>query len=185
MVSTTIRLRMSTANPFVRVATSASWHLPSSSDCSTQRCRMETETMFAVAGYGGCEWRLRALTWADIDFEGRVLHVRRSYVLGKLELPKSGRVRSVPLIPRPAAPLSALRLRAAVAAPGARVFLRADGGFIDDSAVRRRFDQAVAAAGLPRLRCQTSATVWALWPFELSLSLMSLPTWDTPTFRRR
>ena len=109
--------------------------------------------MFAVAGYAGLRMgELRALTWADIDFEGRVLHVRRSYVLGKLELPKSGRVRSVPLIPRAAAPLSALRRRAAVAAPGARVFLRADGGFIDDSAVRRRFHQAVAAAGLPRLR---------------------------------
>ncbi len=94
---------------------------------------------------------LRALTWGDIDFDRRVLHVRRSYVLGTLELPKLGRVRCVPLIPQAATPLSVLRRRAMLTAAGDRVFLRADGGFVDDSAVRRRFHQAVAAAGLPRL----------------------------------
>ncbi|MBA2298441.1 MAG: site-specific integrase, partial [Actinobacteria bacterium] len=113
----------------------------------------QDRAMFAVAAYAGLRMgELRALTWGDIEFDRQVLHVRRSYVLGKLELPKSGRVRSVPLIPQAAMPLSALRRRAVLTAAGDRVFLRGDGGFIDDSAVRRRFHQAVAAAGLPRLR---------------------------------
>ena len=42
---------------------------------------------------------LLALRWRDVDFEASAIRVRASYSGGALTMPKSGRVRSVPLAP--------------------------------------------------------------------------------------
>ena len=46
-----------------------------------------------------------------MDFSKRLLHVRRNYTSGALGMPKSGKVRSVPLIDQAARVLDALSRR--------------------------------------------------------------------------
>ncbi len=58
---------------------------------------------------------LVALRWRDIDFPGQAIRVRANYSLGELVTPKSGKVRSVPMVaevaqaPRPPRPTRAFR----------------------------------------------------------------------------
>jgi integrase len=109
--------------------------------------------IFAVAAFAGLRvGELRALRWKDLNFELSILHVRGSYTLGHLETPKSGRVRSVPLIPQAAERLLLLRQRTYSVAGSDLVFVKPSGGFIDDSCLRRRFYTALARAGLPHMR---------------------------------
>ena len=46
-----------------------------------------------------------ALEWSDIDFGGRVINVKRSYVRGSISTPKSGKKRPVDMSPQLAATL--------------------------------------------------------------------------------
>jgi integrase len=56
---------------------------------------------------------LLALEWRDVDFSGDVIRVRRSYnAPGGLGTPKSGKVRSVPMVPDVAQALASLTSRA-------------------------------------------------------------------------
>jgi integrase len=64
--------------------------------------------LWSVAAFTGLRMgELLALQWSDVDWDKRLLHVRRSYTGGHLGTPKSGRVRSVQLVdqaaPRPRA----------------------------------------------------------------------------------
>lgn len=69
-------------------------------------------TLFVVAAYTGLRMgELRALRWADVDFGNRNLFVRQNRVRDRLRSPKSGKVRSVPLIDQAAAALDGLRAR--------------------------------------------------------------------------
>jgi len=56
---------------------------------------------------------LLALRWRDVDFAGHRVHVRRSWspVAGQEKAPKSGKVRSVPLVPELVGPLNRLSRR--------------------------------------------------------------------------
>lgn len=109
--------------------------------------------LFATAAYAGLRLgELRALRWRDIDFEKRLVHVRRSYVLGSEGVPKSGRVRSVPLIDQTAKPLEDLSRRGAFVSKDDLVFCNSTGEVFDDSALRRRFYAARDAAGVPAIR---------------------------------
>jgi integrase len=109
--------------------------------------------IFALAAFAGLRvGELRALRWTDVNFELSLIHVRRSYTLGHLETPKSGRVRSVPLIAQAAERLLLLKARSECLATEDLVFIRPRGGFIDDSCLRRRFYQALAKAGLSHMR---------------------------------
>ncbi len=55
--------------------------------------------LFRVAAFTGLRLgELRALRWSDVDFSKRLVHVRRNFTHGAEGSPKSGRVRSVPLI---------------------------------------------------------------------------------------
>jgi integrase len=105
------------------------------------------------------------LRWRDVDFAGDTIRVRASYADGALTTPKSGKVRSVPMAPEVAAALAKLGHRgqstAALAKLGHRgqstddddvVFIGEFGGYVDGSALRRRYDIAVKAAGLRPLR---------------------------------
>ncbi|MBN1527580.1 MAG: site-specific integrase [Thermoleophilaceae bacterium] len=109
--------------------------------------------MFVVAAFTGLRLgELRALTWGDVDFTKALLHVRRSYTKGAEGLPKSGKVRSVPLIDRAARALDGLSRRDHFTGRDDLVFCTSTGGFVDDTKLRRRYYAALQRAGLHRIR---------------------------------
>jgi integrase len=109
--------------------------------------------LFATAAYAGLRLgELRALRWHDLDFEKRLIHVRRSYVERAEDAPKSGRVRSVPMIDQVATVLDQLSRREWFTGENDLVFCNDVGDHFDDSALRRRFYSARSAAGLKRIR---------------------------------
>jgi integrase len=95
---------------------------------------------------------VRSLRWRDLDFGKRLIHVRHSYVMRREDAPKSGRVRSVPMIDQVAAALDGLSRRAGWTGEEDLVFVNPSGEHIEDSALRRRFYAALEAAGLKHIR---------------------------------
>lgn len=96
---------------------------------------------------------LLALRWHDIDFGLRRVHVRRSLSqAGAEKTPKSGRVRSSLLVDEVIAVLDGLSRRELFTEPGDLVFCSSVGGHLSDGMLRRRFYEALDAAGLPRVR---------------------------------
>jgi integrase len=109
--------------------------------------------LFRVAAYTGLRLgELRALRWCDVDFEKALVHVRRSYTYGVVDAPKSGKVRSVPLVDQAARALDRLSRRDHFTDDDDLVFPGMTGGVFDDSAMRRRFKAALAAAALKPAR---------------------------------
>jgi integrase len=109
--------------------------------------------LFATAAYAGLRLgELRALRWRDVDFEKRLIHVRRSYVERAEGAPKSGRVRSVPMIDQVATMLDGRSRREWFVGENDLVFCNDVGDHFDDSALRRRFYSARSAASLKRIR---------------------------------
>src|SRR5205823_5249077 len=88
----------------------------------------------------------------DVDFAGSVVRVRGSFAGGRLTTPKSGKVRSVPLAPDVAEALAKLGQRPFFTADDDLVFAGELGGYLDGSALRRRYGAALDAAGLRPLR---------------------------------
>jgi integrase len=95
---------------------------------------------------------LLALRWRDVDFAGDTIRVRASYAGGALTTPKSGKVRSVPMAPEVASALAKLGHRGHSTDDDDLVFIGEFAGYLDGSALRRRYDIAVKAAGLRPLR---------------------------------
>jgi integrase len=52
-----------------------------------------------------------ALRWRDVDFAGHALRVRANFSHGELVTPRSGKVRTVPMVPEVAQRLTRLRER--------------------------------------------------------------------------
>ncbi len=88
----------------------------------------------------------------DIDFAKRLIHVRRSFTHGAEGDPKSGRVRSVPLIDQAARALDGLSRRERFTGDDDLVFVDELGHHVDDWRLRRRFHDALERAGLPKIR---------------------------------
>lgn len=118
--------------------------------------------LITVAAYTGLRMgELRALRWVDVDFANRNLHVRRNRPHGGDErAPKSGRVRSVPLIDEAARALDELSRRDVLTDPGDYVFLSPTGGPLQDGAGRAAFYGALKAAGLDHLRTKDDPIVF-------------------------
>jgi integrase len=109
--------------------------------------------IFLTAAYAGLRLgELRSLRWRDLDFGKRLIHVRHSYVMRNEDAPKSGRVRSVPMIDQVAVALDQLSRRNGWTAEEDLVFVNPTGEHIEDSALRRRFYAALKAAGLKHIR---------------------------------
>jgi len=109
--------------------------------------------LILAAAYAGLRLgELRALRWRDVDFERRIVHVRRSYSLSSEDVPKSGRARAVPMADQVARALDALSRRDVFTGADELVFPNPTGGFLDDSALRRRYYRALKAAGIAHLR---------------------------------
>jgi integrase len=95
---------------------------------------------------------LIALHWRDVDFAGSVIRVRASYADGHLTTPKSGKVRAVPMAPDVASALAKLGKREGLTGDDDLVFIGDWGGYVDGSALRRRYDAALKRASLRKLR---------------------------------
>jgi integrase len=110
--------------------------------------------MFLTAAFTGLRMgELLALEWRDIDFAGDAIRVRRSYnVHGGVGSPKSGKVRSVPMVPDVAEQLAALAGREDFVEPEELAFPGALGRFQDASSVRVRYRAALERAELRLLR---------------------------------
>ena len=90
-------------------------------------------------------------SWRAVDTNKRIVHVRRNFVAGVFDTPKSGLVRSVPLADQPARVLAILARRDEFAQPDDLVFPGRLGRPFDDSAFRTRYYNAIRRSGLRRL----------------------------------
>jgi integrase len=117
----------------------------------------ETEqdaTLFLTAAFTGLRAsELRALRWRSVDFAGSLIHVERGFTdEGGEDLPKSYRVRSVPMMPQVALALSRLREREFFAEDDELVFVNSIGHVLDYDQLARRYRAAQRRAALRPLR---------------------------------
>ncbi|WP_205695658.1 site-specific integrase [Conexibacter sp. SYSU D00693] len=115
-------------------------------------CEQDAAIYLTAAYTGLRRGELLALRWRDVDFAGSTVRVRASFCAGVESTPKSGKVRAVPLAPDVAATLARLGQRERWTADDDLVFVGELGGYLDGSALRRRFNIALERAGLRRLR---------------------------------
>jgi integrase-like protein len=109
--------------------------------------------IFLTAAFTGLRMgELLALRWRDVDFARATVRVRASHCNGQLTRPKSGKVRAVPLAPDVASALARLGDREDWVGDDDLVFAGEAGGYLDGSALRRRYKLALAAAALRPLR---------------------------------
>jgi integrase len=109
--------------------------------------------IYLTAAFTGLRMgELLALRWRDVDFAGRSIRVRASYAGGQLTSPKSGKVRAVPMAPDVASALAQLAQRDDWLGDDDLVFTGEAGGYLDGSALRRRYRLALSQAGLRHLR---------------------------------
>lgn len=105
-----------------------------------------------VAAFTGLRaGELRALRWRDISFERSAIRVARNHpVGGEEDAPKSGSVRSVPLMDHAAAALDGLSRRARFTDPDSLVFCDEAGEKLTEDALRHALYEAMEAAGIDR-----------------------------------
>lgn len=92
------------------------------------------------------------LRWSDVDLDGRMLLVRRSLSAGVETLPKGRHHRFVPLSTPAVEALARLGSRDDFVDADEYVLCNRFGRRLDDSALRRRYARACAAAGLRRVK---------------------------------
>ena len=87
---------------------------------------------------------VRALTWADVDFDGNALHVRRSLLPdGTPKAPKTqAGVRTVPMLPVLRRLLATWKLRSPRSGPRGYVICTADGKPVQERNLRRALEKA-------------------------------------------
>lgn len=110
--------------------------------------------LFLTAAFTGLRMgELLALEWRAVDFAGDAIRVRRSYnIHGGVGTPKSGKVRSVPMVPEVAQALARLGERQEFVGDDELVFPNDLGRFMDASSLRDRYKAAISRAGLRPLR---------------------------------
>ena len=102
---------------------------------------MQDAAIYMTAAMTGLRrGELVALRWRDIDLAGQAIRVRANYSFGQLVTPKSGRVRSVPMVLAVADALSTLREREQFINDADAVFVGPAGRHIDGASptLRRR-----------------------------------------------
>jgi integrase len=109
--------------------------------------------LFLTAAFTGLRrGELLALRWRDVDFAGSTIRVRASYAAGQITVPKSGKVRAVPLAGDVASALARLSRRERFTGEDDFVFAGEHGPPVDGDALSSRYQRALEVAGLRRLR---------------------------------
>jgi integrase len=109
--------------------------------------------LYITAAFTGLrQGELLGLRWCDVDFSLQRLHVRQNWTNKRVKVPKSGRVRSAPMVDEVIAALDRLSRRGYLAEPSDVVFPSAQGGYGEEWSIRRRFYAALERAELPRIR---------------------------------
>jgi integrase len=96
--------------------------------------------------------RARHAALARHRLAGQSIRVRASYTEGGLTTPKSGKVRAVPMAPQVSSALARLAARDAYTGNDDLVFTGTGGGYLNASALYRRYKRALELAGLRPLR---------------------------------
>ena len=105
-----------------------------------------------MAGFTGLrQGELRALRWKHVRFADRTIVIVAGMSGGEDSSTKSGKWRAVPLPREAFVVLDQLSRREWFTSPEDYVFCGPAGGPLDDSALRRRYNSARDAAGLPPL----------------------------------
>lgn len=113
----------------------------------------QDSTLYLTAAFTGLRFgELAALRWSDIDWQRELIHVRRALARGVIDEPKSGKVRSVPMMPEVAQVLARLGQRELWTGEEDFVFISPTGGYIDHSTTSRTYRKALDRAGLRRVR---------------------------------
>jgi integrase len=124
----------------------------SEEDIEQQRSNEQDAAIYTVAGFSGLrQGELRALRWRHVRFADRTLVVVASMSAGIDSTTKSGKWRAVPLAREAFVALDQLSRREWFTGPDDFVFCGPAGDPLDDSALRRRYNAARDAAGLPAL----------------------------------
>jgi integrase len=120
---------------------------------------------------------LVALRWCDVDFEREAIRVRGTYANGVLTSPKSGHGRSVPMVAQVATVLARLGQRDHDVDEEDLVFPGEHGGYLDGSALRRRYVAAQTAADLPLIRFHDLRHTFGTLAARGAESLVELQHW--------
>jgi integrase len=108
--------------------------------------------LYITAAFTGLRLgELLALRWRDIDWGLQRIQVRRNYTDGREKAPKSGRVRSAPMVDEVVTALDGLSRREHFTKADDLVFCSVTGGHLEAWGMRRRFYAALERAGLPRI----------------------------------
>jgi integrase len=108
--------------------------------------------LYITAAFTGLrQGELLALRWRDVDWALQRIQVRRNYTNRQEKSPKSGRVRSAPMVDEVTVALDALSRREHFTRPADLVFCSDTGDHLDSWALRRRFYAALERAGLRRV----------------------------------
>ncbi len=120
-------------------------------DLDPGEAAMYRAAILAAALTGLRTGELRALRWRDVDFAAATVHVRRNMPAGGVEgAPKSGKVRSVPLVDDAARALDGLSRRETFTADDDRVFPNPAGEMLSEDALRDALYAALEAVGIDR-----------------------------------
>jgi integrase len=134
--------------------------------------------LFVTAAFTGLRrGELIALRCRDVDFERASIRVAASYANGVLTSPKSGRGRVVPMVPDVARVLARLRQREYGSSEGDLVFPDTAGGYLDGSALRRRFTAAQRRAGLRAIRFHDLRHTFGTLAVRGAESIVELQSW--------
>jgi integrase len=110
-------------------------------------------TIYLTAAFTGLRLgELLALRWRDVDFANSAVHVRQSFTNGRVDTPKSGQERVVPMADEVAEALAKLGRRDEYTGDDDLVFCGAQGGHIAGHKLRDRYKAALKKAGLRELR---------------------------------
>ncbi len=110
-------------------------------------------TIYLTAAFTGLRLgELLALRWRDVDFGNSAVHVRQNFTNGRVDTPKSGQERTVPMADEVAEVLAKLGQRERFRGEDDLVFCGSAGGHLAGHRLRDRYKVALRKAGLRELR---------------------------------
>jgi integrase len=133
--------------------------------------------LYPTAAYTGLrQGELLELRGRDVDLAASILRAERKVLGGEVSETKGRAVRSVPLAPQVAQVLAARMLRHDVG-PDDLIFASPTGGHFSRWTLGTRFDQAVAAAGVPRVTFHMLRHTFGTLAARAGVDVRTLQAW--------